>query len=79
MSNEKVFCTECGWHGTAAEIDRVQDPRSPEVWNVCPKCRTPEHIVTACDQPECWQPASCGTPTAEGYRQTCGDHMPNRG
>lgn len=77
MSSEKCLCTECGWRGTVAEIDRVPDPKSPETWNVCPKCRAPEHITTACDQPECWQPASCGTPTAGGYRHTCSKHMPD--
>ena len=75
----KVICTECDWHGDHTEADRVQDPRGPDTWQVCPGCRTPEHMVQACDEPECWTVVSCGTPTANGYRNTCGKHCPHPG
>lgn len=42
----------------------------------CPKCREPNTLYLACDEPGCWDEASCGTPTPNGYRQTCGDHRP---
>ena len=78
MSNEKVNCTECNWFGLISEIDRVNDPRSDEVWNVCPDCRMPEHICTVCDVKDCKQLVTCGTPTKDGYRCTCGKHRPGK-
>jgi len=29
-----------------------------------------------CDEPDCYSEISCGTPTENGYRNTCGTHMP---
>jgi hypothetical protein len=47
---------------------------------VCPECLTLENTVyTACDEPGCNQAASSGTPTPNGYRNTCHDHYPFKG
>ena len=29
-----------------------------------------------CDEPDCYSEISCGTPTENGYRNTCGKHHP---
>lgn len=76
---EKRICTECEWRGHLSEIDHVYDPKpnpgmAPEHWQVCPRCRTPEHIAPVCDEPDCWRVSTCGFNTAEGYRRTCGSH-----
>jgi len=31
-----------------------------------------------CDEPGCKKRISCGTPTPDGYRSTCGDHAPRK-
>ena len=72
----KVLCEECDWTGTYDKVDHVKDPKSDNVWSVCPQCRTPENVFRACDETGCWQPVSCGTPTETGYRSTCGIHAP---
>ncbi len=74
MDTDKVLCTECDWTGKETDIDRVPDPKSDEVWNVCPRCRAPEHIVCACDEPLCWKRVTCGWRSTDGYRSTCGIH-----
>lgn len=76
---KRIACSECDWRGTDAEADHVQDPKGPDVWQVCPKCRTPEHLEMVCDEPDCWLPVSCGTPTPTGYRSTCHHHYPRDG
>ena len=74
--SEKVICEECEWHGTIPEIVLVPDPGGDDIWRVCPVCRTPEHLVPACERVRCWREVSCGTPTVDGYAQTCGEHVP---
>ena len=32
-----------------------------------------------CDEPGCKKRITCGTPTATGYRSTCGQHRPKAG
>jgi hypothetical protein len=47
-ATHKVYCEACGWHGTFNQVDQVQDPRGNDIWSVCPECRMPEDIRTAC-------------------------------
>jgi len=42
----------------------------------CPHCFSIDHFVLICDEPDCKSDATCGTPTDNGYRQTCGKHVP---
>ena len=77
----KVKCDElrCGWQGTTDELLTAPHPFMPNEHNHidgCPKCRQCGTIIQVCDKPGCWNPASCGAPTPDGYRSTCGNHMP---
>ena len=76
---KKVVCNEsrCKWHGEANEMLSATNPfEAGEMIYACPKCKEVGSIVTACDEPDCWSEAACGTPTDNGYRQTCYKHMP---
>jgi hypothetical protein len=75
-----VLCGECDWHGDWGAVDHVVDPRPlpgtvASSWEVCPNCRMPEHILLACEEPDCRSPATCGWPMSAGYRLTCGNHF----
>lgn len=79
MGQEKVVCNEirCDWHGLDDEILRAPNPfEQGEVLYACPKCKEVGSIVVACDEPGCWKEATCGTPTENDYRRTCGKHRP---
>ncbi len=32
-----------------------------------------------CDEPDCYDSVCCGTPTPDGYRNTCYEHKPDKG
>jgi hypothetical protein len=77
--NPKVLCEDfrCGWHGVLSESLTAAHPFiAGETIRGCPKCKTLQDFLAACDEPECWQAATCGTPTPKGYRQTCFQHLP---
>ena len=75
----KLICTifRCNWHGTSDEALTAISPfdEDDEIW-ACPKCKTVDSLRLSCDEPECWMPVDCGTPTPDGYRHTCSKHQP---
>jgi hypothetical protein len=75
--SDKRVCIDCQWRGTVAEMLTAPNPFDPTDTIVgCPRCRQVETLRVACDEPECWREASCGTPTPNGYRSTCATHRP---
>lgn len=75
----RFICSEwrCRWCGPENEAIRAPDPfNEGDTLIACPKCRE-QTLHTCCDDPECKMEATCGTPTQEGYRWTCGQHVPN--
>jgi hypothetical protein len=79
MSGEiyKAMCPDCEWRGTSDLLLRAPNPfDSGDIAIGCPSCKALIMPTVACDEPKCWKEASCGTPTPEGYRQTCGAHTP---
>lgn len=73
----KVICEECNWHGFESDILRAPNPfNSRDELSGCPKCRSVECLIEACDEDGCWNNSTCGTPTPNGYRRTCGKHIP---
>jgi len=78
-NNPKVLCedSKCGWHGQLDETLEAPHPFiKDEKIRGCPVCLHPQDFFLACDEPGCWRQADCGTPTTDGYRQTCGRHIP---
>ncbi|MCR4293659.1 MAG: hypothetical protein NUV76_12370 [Candidatus Kuenenia sp.] len=74
---QKVKCKECSWHGIESEILIAENPFKSSVDILgCPTCKGVNTIICVCDEPECWLEVSCGTPTLDGYRNTCSKHMP---
>ena len=75
--NDKCVCQKwkCGWRGFRSEILVAEDPfnHGGEI-TACPACRELGRLVTACDEPDCWLPATFVWSTGDGYRYTCGDH-----
>jgi hypothetical protein len=75
----KCVCSyyRCNWHGDSDEVLRAKNPfdDSDDIEG-CPKCKEIGSVVQACDEPGCWKEVTCGTPTPDGYRSTCGEHSP---
>ena len=79
MSLDKLRCDECDWHGLQAEMLKGVNPFDPTSEVVgCPDCKAVSSLHFCCDEPGCWVQATCGTPTAEGYRNTCWKHVPHQ-
>ena len=79
MSDAKVKCDEhhCTWIGREREILTAENPFDEnDKITACPKCKTIDSLVFACDEEDCWRSVSCGTSTQSGYRRTCHEHKP---
>lgn len=73
----KVVCTFCQWRGDSDDLLSAVHPfDSDDTIEGCPVCRDVGFLKPACDEPDCWALQTCGTPTPDGYRQTCGAHRP---
>ncbi len=77
LINEKIKCGECGFRGLESKLLRARNPfdKDEEIFG-CPECYGIGSIIPVCDELECWSDVSCGTPTPNGYRRTCGEHRP---
>ena len=69
-------CQSCDWIGDDSEILCAPSPFDAEdtIYG-CPNCGAVDGIVNACDEPGCNRNATCGWPSPDGYRRTCGKHM----
>jgi len=74
----KTVCKDCGWRGLSSERLEAQSPFADELIHGCPYCIRVDCFLTACDEPGCWSEDECGTPTPDGYRRTCCEHMPDK-
>lgn len=74
-SDQKLLCTECNWHGHEHQTLRSPHPFADgSILRFCPQCKSAEHFALACDEPGCWKPVACGTPTNSAYRLACEPH-----
>ena len=70
----KLACQECSWFGYRVLV--APHPFAPdEKLYGCPECLGIE-LTACCDEPECGDVVTCGTPTPNGYRNTCSAHAP---
>ena len=71
----KYICTDCGYITYSNNWRTAPNPFEPgETILGCPNCSGVDTATGVCDEPECREPATCGTPTPAGYRHTCGKH-----
>lgn len=78
MPEVRLVCSKhrCDWTGDSNTCLRAADPfNDGSDLLACPFCRE-QTLVTCCDEPGCYEPDTCGTPTPNGYRRTCGKHLP---
>lgn len=74
---DKCACEQCDWRGYLRDLLHAKNPFDHEDDIIgCPKCKAVDSVRTVCDEPFCWREASCGAPVPDGYRRTCGEHMP---
>ena len=82
MSEErKTKCVNrnCKWTGRVTEVMESPNPFNAEDTIVgCPKCKDVNCLVYACDFEGCWKNVSSGTPTCDGYKNTCYEHIPEK-
>lgn len=77
-TESKLVCS-CGWRGTADQLLHGSSPFAPHEYIYgCPRCQAIEQCHTCCDEPDCWEQDTCGTPTPGGYRRTCDKHAPKQ-
>ena len=69
-------CDDCGWIGPPQAIRSATHPfRDNDTVAGCPKCGAlDDNLKELCDVPDCMRIASCGWPSAQGYRRTCHLH-----
>jgi predicted nucleic acid-binding Zn-ribbon protein len=73
---ERWQCNDCGEIYDDPELLTAPNPFDDSLIIVgCPNCKSVGDFMEICDEPNCNRPASCGFPTPDGYRRTCGDHM----
>ena len=72
-------CDYCGHVMKEADVLMTKVPRpkggDPAVISQCPECGELACFTNVCDEPGCKAEATCGWPTDNGYRRTCGKHM----
>lgn len=76
MSVQRYRCEDCDTIVTEDEVVKVPTtkPGSKVVWWVCPHCDTAEGLARICDESDCAELATIGTPTPDGYKQLCRQH-----
>jgi len=77
MSNQiKWKCTSCDSISIDANLLKAKNPFDETlIITGCPVCKDVAGFTEICDEPNCVRNATCGFPTPEGYRRTCGEHM----
>ena len=74
----KLVCNDCGWKGTEDQLLTGRNPfATSELIYGCPQCKGIECYRSACEEIDCWEEDTCGTPTETGYKRTCHNHTPN--
>lgn len=72
----KYTCKGCSCRMFYNELLTAKSPFDATMIFACWKCKDIDNFDLACDQDQCWENVSCGTPSSKGYRNTCGKHAP---
>lgn len=77
MAHDKWRCDDCYTMVTSKTFLRAPSPFAVgrEILG-CPVCLEVGNFEALCDEPGCTNLVTCGTPTANGYRNTCSRHAP---
>ena len=72
IEKNKLMCGECDHFCTSTEILKATNPFDQDDTLIfCPNCKSVNTMICICDEPGCLSKATCGTPSADGYRNTC--------
>jgi len=72
---DKYVCASCDAKLLRSQLLEAPNPFDAEdTITGCPECKAVSDTWLACDEPECWRQADCGTPSLTGYRRVCGEH-----
>lgn len=71
MCRQFAFWSSTGGHmtGGLSVLENAFDLLGWDDPHICPEAQ--------CDEPGCKEQITCGTPTADGYRNTCWPHHPD--
>ena len=76
IRQRKWKCCSCDCISVEADLLEAVNPFDETLKIIgCPSCKDAAGFTEICDEPNCVRDATCGFPTQEGYRRTCGDHM----
>lgn len=76
MTDLKWQCNECGYFVDGKDRLEIANPfNAAENIHGCPLCYSVNSFKNICDETDCEEEATCGWPSAEGYRRTCELHM----
>jgi len=77
---DKWKCDTCKWVGQLSECLVAASPFDvKDTLLGCPKCKDVNTLFGVCDEVGCHIVSTCGWPTSNGYRRTCGEHMNHGG
>ena len=74
--SNRWFCAGCSRILRESELLTAKNPfRDGDVIVGCPHCGSVNQMDGVCEVAGCNSVATCGTPTADGYRRLCGRHF----
>ena len=75
---KRIICCSCGHRMNSDDALEAPNPFDQnDVIYGCPNCKGIDSFEAVCDEPGCWKTVGCGTPTNNGYRNTCSQHRPD--
>ena len=74
----KVKCSLCQWQGQNDSLLVADNPfLKGDTISACPDCLSIQTTEVCCEEPGCWDLATCGTPFGvRQYKSHCYNHPP---
>lgn len=71
----KTICQICNFRADSSELLVGLNPFDlTEPIHGCPRCKSINSFYTCCEEVNCWEQDTCGTPTPAGYKRLCSVH-----